>query len=121
MSSTLSFQSGNEVRWLATALLMPSTPLHSIPPTKRQIKSGKYSSSATARLPLLHNSASERSIVALLSDKACGGRCDEKYEMCLHEQRVVGPLTKADAQALATMNDRLKRYVDLHTKSKAVL
>jgi len=30
--------------------------------------------------------------------------------------RVVGPLTPADAQALATMNDRLKQYVDLHTK-----
>jgi hypothetical protein len=29
---------------------------------------------------------------------------------------VVGPLTPADAQALATMNDRLKQYVDLHTK-----
>jgi hypothetical protein len=29
---------------------------------------------------------------------------------------VVGPLTPADAQALATMNDRLKEYVDLHTK-----
>ncbi len=31
-------------------------------------------------------------------------------------ERVVGPLTPADAQALATMNDRLKQYVDLHTK-----
>ncbi|HYN08032.1 MAG TPA: hypothetical protein VES67_11625 [Vicinamibacterales bacterium] len=31
-------------------------------------------------------------------------------------ERVVGPLTPADAQALATMNDRLKEYVDLHTK-----
>jgi len=30
--------------------------------------------------------------------------------------RVVGPLTPADAQALATMNDRLKEYVDLHVK-----
>ncbi len=29
-------------------------------------------------------------------------------------ERVVGPLTRADAQALATMNDRLKEYVDLH-------
>ena len=29
-------------------------------------------------------------------------------------ERVVGPLTPADAQALATMNDRLKEYVDLH-------
>lgn len=31
-------------------------------------------------------------------------------------ERVVGPLTQADAQALATMNDRLKEYVDLHQK-----
>jgi hypothetical protein len=31
-------------------------------------------------------------------------------------ERVVGPLTPADAQALATMNDRLKEYIDLHTK-----
>ncbi len=31
-------------------------------------------------------------------------------------ERVVGPLTPADAQALATMTDRLKEYVDLHVK-----
>ena len=31
-------------------------------------------------------------------------------------ERLVGPLTPADAQALATMNDRLRQYVDLHTK-----
>jgi hypothetical protein len=31
-------------------------------------------------------------------------------------ERVVGPLSPADAQALATMNDRLKEYVDLHIK-----
>ncbi len=31
-------------------------------------------------------------------------------------ERVVGPLTPADAQALATMNDRLKDYIDLHIK-----
>jgi hypothetical protein len=31
-------------------------------------------------------------------------------------ERVVGPLSEADAQALATMNDRLKEYVDLHLK-----
>jgi hypothetical protein len=31
-------------------------------------------------------------------------------------ERVVGPLSPADAQALATMNDRLKEYVALHTK-----
>jgi hypothetical protein len=31
-------------------------------------------------------------------------------------ERVVGPLSEADAQALATMNDRLKDYVELHKK-----
>lgn len=29
-------------------------------------------------------------------------------------KRVVGPLSESDAAALATMNDRLKEYVDLH-------
>ena len=31
-------------------------------------------------------------------------------------ERVVGPLSPADAQALATMNDRVKEYVELHQK-----
>jgi hypothetical protein len=31
-------------------------------------------------------------------------------------ERVVGPLTPADAQALATMNDRLREYIELHQK-----
>lgn len=31
-------------------------------------------------------------------------------------KRVVGPLSEADAAALATMNDRLKEYVELHKK-----
>jgi hypothetical protein len=31
-------------------------------------------------------------------------------------ERVVGPLSEADVQALATMNERLKAYVELHTK-----
>ena len=31
-------------------------------------------------------------------------------------ERVVGPLSPEDARALATMNDRLKEYVDLHLK-----
>jgi len=34
---------------------------------------------------------------------------------------LVGPLTPADAQALATMNDRLKQYVALHTKIERAL
>jgi hypothetical protein len=36
-------------------------------------------------------------------------------------ERVVGPLAPADAQALATMNDRLKQYVDLHRKAERSL
>jgi hypothetical protein len=31
-------------------------------------------------------------------------------------ERVVGPLTPAEAEALATMNDRLKEYTELHRK-----
>jgi len=31
-------------------------------------------------------------------------------------ERVVGPLTSADAQALATMTERVKKYIDLHMK-----
>ena len=36
-------------------------------------------------------------------------------------ERLVGPLTPADAQALATMNDRLGQYADLHTKIERTL
>ena len=36
-------------------------------------------------------------------------------------KRVVGPLSEADAAALATMNDGLKQYVALHTKIEATL
>jgi len=36
-------------------------------------------------------------------------------------ERVVGPLSESDAAALATMNDRLKDYVDLHLKLEANL
>ena len=36
-------------------------------------------------------------------------------------KRVVGPLSPADAQALATMNDRLKEYIDLHVKLERTL
>jgi hypothetical protein len=36
-------------------------------------------------------------------------------------ERVVGPLTPADAQALATMNERLKEYVELHLKLERML
>jgi hypothetical protein len=36
-------------------------------------------------------------------------------------KRVVGPLSEADAAALATMNDRLKAYVELHVKIESEL
>lgn len=36
-------------------------------------------------------------------------------------ERVVGPLSEADAAALATMNDRLKNYVEIHKKLEAGL
>jgi hypothetical protein len=36
-------------------------------------------------------------------------------------ERVVGPLSPEDARALATMNDRLREYVDLHLKVERTL
>jgi hypothetical protein len=36
-------------------------------------------------------------------------------------ERVVGPLSPEDARALATMNDRLREYVDLHLKLERTL
>ena len=36
-------------------------------------------------------------------------------------ERVVGPLSPADAQALSTMNDRVRDYIDLHTKIERTL
>ena len=36
-------------------------------------------------------------------------------------ERVVGPLSEADAQALATMNDRIRDYIALHRKLEATL
>jgi hypothetical protein len=36
-------------------------------------------------------------------------------------ERVVGPLSPEDAQALATMNDRLREYVDFHIKMERSL
>ena len=36
-------------------------------------------------------------------------------------ERVVGPLSQEDAQALATMNDRLKEYIEVHQKLERTL
>ncbi|HJR59824.1 MAG TPA: hypothetical protein VJ813_10510 [Vicinamibacterales bacterium] len=41
-------------------------------------------------------------------------KTSESPEAAPPTKRVVGPLSEADAAALATMNDGLKRYVDLH-------
>ena len=38
-----------------------------------------------------------------------------------HTERVVGPLSTEDAAALATMNARLKEYVELHSKLERTL
>ena len=37
------------------------------------------------------------------------------------DERVVGPLSPEDAKALATMNDRLKEYIDLHLRLERML
>jgi len=37
------------------------------------------------------------------------------------DERVVGPLSPDDAKALATMNDRLKEYLDLHVRLERTL
>ncbi len=36
-------------------------------------------------------------------------------------ERVVGPLSPADAEALATMNDRLRAYIDIHREIEGTL
>lgn len=69
------------------------------------------------------------SIVAVLPLAACRG--DEvpeappataaTPEAAPPGERVVGPLSPADAQALATMNDRLKAYLEIHTRIEASL
>ena len=62
--------------------------------------------------------------LALVTLTACNGH-DKPTPPPLHPplpqtapptERVVGPLSPADAQALSTMNDRLGDYIDLHTK-----
>lgn len=61
--------------------------------------------------------------VTVLCGAACGGNNDVPTSPpataatpaeAPPTQRVVGPLSVADAAALATMNDRLARYIELH-------
>ena len=62
--------------------------------------------------------------LALLTLTACNGHekptapppTSASPETAPPTERVVGPLSAADAQALSTMNDRLGEYIDLHTK-----
>lgn len=63
-------------------------------------------------------------VVAILALSACKRNdtpppppaTSESPENAPPTERVVGPLSPADASALATMNDRLKEYMDLHLK-----
>jgi hypothetical protein len=60
---------------------------------------------------------------------ACGGHetppapppTSESPRSAPPSERVVGPLSPADAQALATMNDRLKEYISLHVNLERTL
>lgn len=68
------------------------------------------------------------SILFVIGIAACSGRVPPASpattaspEAAPPTQRVVGPLSEADAAALATMNDRLKSYVELHNKTEAAL
>lgn len=68
------------------------------------------------------------SIVVVVGTAACSGRVPPSPpattaspEAAPPTKRVVGPLSEADAAALATMNDRLKSYVELHTKVESGL
>ena len=67
--------------------------------------------------------------LALVTVGACKGRdkptdapaTSASPDTAAPTERVVGPLSPADAQALATMNDKLKDYIDLHTKLEGTL
>lgn len=68
------------------------------------------------------------SILFVIGIAACSGRVPPASpattaspEAAPPTQRVVGPLSEADAAALATMNDRLKSYIELHNKTEAAL
>jgi len=67
--------------------------------------------------------------LALVTLTACKGRdkpeaapaTSDSAATAAPAERVVGPLSPADAQALSTMNDRLKEYIDLHMKLERTL
>lgn len=75
------------------------------------------------RLPLSSRLLGAAAALALVSGAACthGDLPDPPATSASpasapSTQRVVGPLTPAEAAALATMNDRLKAYLDIHAK-----
>lgn len=66
---------------------------------------------------------------ALLTLTACKGRDKPEAspattaspDTAAPTQRIVGPLTPADSQALSTMNEKVREYIDLHTKLEGTL
>jgi len=75
------------------------------------------------RLPLSSRLAGPAALLALLTLAACthGDLPNPPATSATPAnapptERVVGPLSPADAAALATMNDRIKAYLDLHKK-----
>ena len=68
------------------------------------------------------------SIVIVIGVAACSGRVPPSPPATTASpaaapptKRVVGPLSEADAAALATMNDGLTKYIALHTRIEATL
>jgi hypothetical protein len=67
-------------------------------------------------------------LASVLSAAACSGdvppppeATSESPDAAPPTERVVGPLSAEDAAAMATMNDRLKEYVELHQKVESAL
>jgi hypothetical protein len=68
-------------------------------------------------------------VSAILGLNACKGNdtpppppaTSESPQNAPPTKRVVGPLSEEDARALATMNDRIREYVDLHLKLERTL
>ena len=68
--------------------------------------------------------------LALLTLTACSSDADKPEpspattatpDTAAPTQRIVGPLSPADSQALATMNAKVREYIDLHMKLEASL
>lgn len=76
-----------------------------------------------------HNVALGLIAAALVVVGACGGQdtpsaspaTSASPQSAPSTQRVVGPLTATEAQALATMNDRLRQYIEIHLRLEHTL